>query len=67
MYIEERIEITKADRKTVGQVNGQIIYGHGYSFWQQIIDKKLSYGGKITHQRLGDVVETRSEYCCHTV
>ena len=66
MYIEERIEITKADRKTVGQVNGQIIYGHGYSFWQQIIDKKLSYGGKITHQRLGDVALVEDYEHCDT-
>jgi hypothetical protein len=66
MYIEEKIEITKADPKAAGQINGQIIYGHGYSFYQQIIDKKLSYSGAITHQRLDDVALVEDYEHCDT-
>ena len=66
MYIEERIEITKADPKAAGQINGQIIYGHGYGFYQQIIDKKLSYDGAITHQRLHDVASVEDYEHCDT-
>jgi hypothetical protein len=66
MYIEEKIEITKAESGTVGQVNGQVIYGHGYSFYQTIIDKKLSYSGAITHQRLDDVALVEDYEHCDT-
>ena len=63
MYIEEKIEITKAEKgdRSNAVVNDQVIYGHGYSFYQQIIDKKLSYSGPITHQRLDDVALLEAE------
>ena len=66
MYIEEKIEITKAKPGTAGQINGQVIYGHGYSFYQQIIDKKLSYSKAITHQRLDDVALVEDYEHCDT-
>ena len=68
MYIEEKIEITKADKNDHSNavINGQIIYGHGHSFYQQIIDKKLSYDGTITHQRLMDVASVEDYEHCDT-
>lgn len=68
MYIEEKIDITKAeeDDHSNAVINGQIIYGHGYSFYQQIIDKKLSYSGAITHQRLMDVASVEDYEHCDT-
>ena len=68
MYIEEKIEITKAEKgdRSNAVVNGQVIYGHGYSFYQTIIDKKLSYSGPITHQRLDDVALVEDYEHCDT-